>query len=87
MLKKYGMETCFMYHCLRIQEQECTRTRYEGRKIILEIKKRKDKLLFLYCPKYKSRQVIKSSTRLADAERLANLTGSFQYQNLVSIRL
>ena len=79
------METSFMYHCLGIEKQECTRTRYESRKIILEIKKRKDKLL--YCPKYKSRQVIKSSTRLADAERLANLTGSFQYQNLVSIRL
>ena len=30
---------------------------------------------------------IKSSTHLTDAERLANLTGSLQYQNLVSIRL
>ena len=55
------METSFMYHCLGIREQECTRTRYEGGKTILEIRTREDKL---YCPKCKSRHVIKSGSTI-----------------------
>ena len=50
-----------MYHCLGIREQECTRTRYEGGKTILEIRTREDKL---YCPKCKSRHVIKSGSTI-----------------------
>ena len=57
------METSFMYHCLGIREQECTRTRYEGGKTILEIRTREDKL---YCPKCKSRHVIKSGSTIHD---------------------
>ena len=53
------METSFMYHCLGIREQECTRTRYEGGKTIFEIKTREDKL---YCAKCDSRHVIKSGS-------------------------
>ena len=53
------METSFMYHCLGIREQECTRTRYEGGKTIFEIKTREDKL---YCAKCGSRHVIKSGS-------------------------
>ncbi len=36
-----------------------TRTRHEGERVIFEIRLREDKL---YCPKYKSRYVIKSSS-------------------------
>ncbi len=50
-----------MYHCLGIRKQECTRIRYEGGKIILEIRTREDKL---YCPKCKSRHVIKSGSTI-----------------------
>ena len=50
-----------MYQCLGIWEQECTRTRYEGGKTILEIRTREDKL---YCPKCKSRHVIKSGSTI-----------------------
>lgn len=46
-----------MYHCLGIRGQVCTRTRYEGETVILEIRTRDDKL---YCPRCKSRHVIKS---------------------------
>ena len=42
--KKYGMETSFMYHCLGLRAQECTCTRYEGGRIIFEIRTRDDKL-------------------------------------------
>ena len=50
-----------MYHCLGIWEQECTRTRYEGGKTILEIRTREDSL---YCAKCGSRHVIKSGNTL-----------------------
>ena len=53
------METSFMYHCLGIREQECTRVRYEGGKTIFEIRTREDKF---YCPRCKSRHVIKSGS-------------------------
>ena len=59
MLKTYGMETSFMYHCLGIREQECTRIRYEGGKTIFEIRTKESKL---YCPKCKSRHVIRSGS-------------------------
>ena len=55
------METSFMYHAFGIREQECTRTRYEGGKIVLEIRTREDKL---YCAKCGSRHVIKSGSAL-----------------------
>ena len=55
------METSFMYHAFGIREQECTRTRYEGGKIVLEIRTREDKL---YCAKCGSRHVIKSGSTL-----------------------
>ena len=51
------METSFMYHALGIREQECTRTRYEGGRIIFEIRTKEDKL---YCARCGSRHVIKS---------------------------
>ena len=38
------METSFMYHPLGIREQECTRTRYEGGRVIFEIRTREEKL-------------------------------------------
>ena len=50
-----------MYHAFGIREQECTRTRYEGGKIVLEIRTREDKL---YCAKCGSRHVIKSGSTL-----------------------
>ena len=59
MLKKYGMETSFIYHALGIREQECTRTRYEGGRIIVEIKTKGNKL---YCAKCGSRHVTKSGS-------------------------
>ena len=55
------METSFMYHAFGIREQECTRTRYEGGKIVLEIRTREDEL---YCAKCGSRHVIKSGSTL-----------------------
>jgi len=48
-----------MYHCLGIREQECTRVRYEGGKTIFEIRTKESKL---YCPKCKSRHVIRSGS-------------------------
>lgn len=57
--KKYEMKTSFMYHCLGIREQECTRVRYEGGTTIFEIRTREDKF---YCPKCGSRHVIKSGS-------------------------
>ena len=48
-----------MYHCLGIREQECTRIRYEGGKTIFEIRTKESKL---YCPKCKSRHVIRSGS-------------------------
>ena len=53
------METSFMYQALGIREQECSRVRYEGGKIILAIRTREDKL---YCAKCGSRHVIKSGS-------------------------
>lgn len=53
------METSFMYHCLGIRDQECTCTRYEGGRIIFEIRTRDDKL---YCARCGSRHVIKSGS-------------------------
>ena len=53
------METSFMYHALGIREQECTRVRYEGGKIIFEIKTKENKL---YCAKCRSHHVIKSGS-------------------------
>ncbi len=50
------METSFMYHCLGIRGQECTRTRYEGGKTIFDIR--------LYCPKCKNRHEIKSGSTI-----------------------
>lgn len=50
-----------MYQCLGIREQECTRTRYEGGAVILEIRTREDKL---YCPRCKSHHVIKSGSTI-----------------------
>ena len=51
------METSFMYQALGIREQECSRERYEGGKIILAIRTREDKL---YCAKCGSRDGILS---------------------------
>ncbi len=42
------METSFMYQALGIREQECSRVRYEGEKIILAIRTREDKLYILF---------------------------------------
>ena len=53
------METSFMYQALGIREQDCSRVRYEGGKIVLEIKTREDKL---YCAECGSRHVIKSGS-------------------------
>ena len=53
------METSFMYQALGIREQECSRVRYEGGKIILEIGTKEDKL---YCAKCGSRHVIRSGS-------------------------
>ena len=53
------METSFMYQALGIREQECSRVRYEGGKIILTIRTREDKL---YCAKCGGRHVIKSGS-------------------------
>ena len=55
------MDTVFMYHCLGIRGQGCTRKRYEGGKTILEIRTKEDKL---YCPRCKSRHVIKSGSTI-----------------------
>ena len=51
------METSFMYHALGIREQECTRTRYEGGRVIFEIRTKEEKL---YCAKCGSRHMTKS---------------------------
>ena len=48
-----------MYHALGVRDQECTRVRYEGGKIIFEIRTREEKL---YCAKCKSHQVIRSGS-------------------------
>ena len=48
-----------MYHALGVRDQECTRVRYEGGKIIFDIRTREEKL---YCAKCKSRHVIKSGS-------------------------
>ena len=53
------METSFIYHALGIREQVCTRTRYEGGRIIVEIKTKENKL---YCAKCDSRHVTKSGS-------------------------
>ena len=55
------MDISFMYHALGIREQECTRMRYEGGRIIFEIRTKEDKL---YCAKCGSRHVIKSGSTL-----------------------
>lgn len=48
-----------MYHALGIREQECTHTRYEGGRIIFEIRTKEEKL---YCARCGSRHVIKSGS-------------------------
>ena len=53
------METSFMYHCLGLRAHECTCTRYEGGRIIFEIRTRDDKLS---CARCGSRHVIKSGS-------------------------
>lgn len=53
------MDISFMYHALGVRDQECTRVRYEGGKIIFDIRTREEKL---YCAKCKSRHVIKSGS-------------------------
>ena len=55
------MDISFMYHALGIREQECTRMRYEGGRIIFEIRTKEDKL---YCAKCGSHHVIKSGSTL-----------------------
>ena len=55
------MDINFMYHCLGIWEQECTRECYEDEKTIFEIRT-KDKEL--YYPRCKSRHVIKSGSKV-----------------------
>ena len=59
--KTYDMDISFMYHALGIREQECTRMRYEGGRIIFEIRTKEDKL---YCAKCGSHHVIKSGSTL-----------------------
>ena len=53
------MDISFMYHCLGIREQKRTRVRYEGGKTVIEIRTKESKL---YCPKCKSRHVIRSGS-------------------------
>lgn len=53
------MEASFIYHARGIREQECTRTRYEGGRIIVKIKTKENKL---YCAKCGSRHVTKSGS-------------------------
>lgn len=53
------MKTSFLYHAFGIREQECSRVRYEDKRIILEVQTRSEKLRCSCC---QSRNIIRSGT-------------------------
>ena len=57
------MDTSFMYHALGLRDQECSRTRYEGSMIKLEIKTREEKLRCAHCH---SRNVVHDGKRVRE---------------------
>ncbi|MDR0430136.1 MAG: ISL3 family transposase, partial [Tannerellaceae bacterium] len=56
-----------MYHALGISEQECSRVRYEGSRIDLNVQTRESKLR---CPCCKRKEIIRSGSSVRRIRRV-----------------